>query len=100
MAHVPLVEVIRAGRLECVHYGSVAVCDCEGRLLFSRGEPESPTYLRSSAKPFQAVTVVHSGAVERWQLTAEEIALCCASHGAQPFHLHVVESILHKCGLT
>jgi L-asparaginase II len=100
MPHVPLVEVSRAGRVECVHYGSVAVCDVTGRLLFAAGDPDSRTYLRSSAKPFQAVAVVQSGAAERWGFTDEELALCCASHGAQPFHLRAVESMLGKCGLT
>ncbi len=98
--HVPLVEVIRAGRLECVHYGSVAICDARGGLLAAHGNPEQPTFLRSSAKPFQAVTVVRTGAADRWGFTAEELALCCASHGAQPLHLTVVHSMLAKCGLT
>src|SRR5262249_18510329 len=85
---------------ECVHYGCVAVCDIYGNLIYSRGDAELPTYLRSSAKPFQAVTVVQSGAAERWELTDAELAVCCASHGAQPLHLQVVGSILSKCGLT
>lgn len=98
--HVPLVEVVRGGRFECVHYGCIAVCDTHGTILDSRGDPELPTYLRSSAKPFQAVTAVQSGAADRWAFTEAELALCCASHGAQPLHLQAVNSILNKCGLT
>jgi L-asparaginase II len=97
---VPLAEVWRGGRLECVHFGHIAVCDAAGQVVFSRGDPLQPTYLRSSAKPFQAVTALRLGTAERWGLTEEEIALMCASHGAQPVHLQTAESILRKCGLT
>ncbi len=97
---VSLVEVRRSGRLECVHYGSIAVCDAKGQLIFGRGDPEQPTYLRSSGKPFQATTVVKLGAAERWELAADELAVICASHGAQTIHVETVQSILKKCGLT
>ena len=100
VGRVPLVEVVRAGRVECVHYGCVAVCDADGNVLDALGHPELPTYLRSSAKPFQAATIVQLGAADRWNLTDAELALCCASHGAQPFHLEIVRSILAKCGFT
>lgn len=96
---VPLVEVRRSGRLECVHYGHVAVCDGKGQLVLARGDAYQPTYLRSSAKPLQATTVVQLGAALHWGLTDAEIAVICASHGAQPLHIQAVQSILHKCGL-
>jgi L-asparaginase II len=95
-----LVEVYRGGRLECLHMGSVAVCDATGQLLYARGNPHQPTYLRSSAKFFQTLTVLRLGAADHWGFDAEEIALMCASHGAQPLHLRVVRSMLQKTGLT
>jgi L-asparaginase II len=97
---VPLVEVYRGGRLECVHFGCIAVCDTKGQVLFARGDPELATYLRSSAKPFQASTVVKEGAAKRWALTDAELAVVCASHGGQPLHLEAVQSILKKCGVA
>jgi L-asparaginase II len=96
----PLVEVRRSGRLESVHAGSVAVCDAEGRLVHSRGNPFQATYLRSSAKFFQTLTVLRLGAADRWGFDAEELALMCASHGAQPLHLRVVRSMFQKAGLS
>ncbi|HMP04378.1 MAG TPA: asparaginase [Gemmatales bacterium] len=98
--HVPLVEVWRSGKLESIHYGSIAVCDTKGRLIFSRGDGQFPTYLRSSGKPFQAMTAVHLGAADRYQFTAAELAVMCASHGAQSLHLEAVASILAKCGAS
>ncbi|MER3416754.1 MAG: L-asparaginase [Gemmataceae bacterium] len=99
-APVPLVEVYRSGRLESVHYGHVAVCDTQGKVLFARGDPQQPSYWRSSAKLLQAVTVVHCGAAESLRLTDAELAVICASHGAQALHVEAVTSILRKCGLT
>jgi L-asparaginase II len=96
----PLVEVRRGGRLECLHMGSVAVCDVAGKLIHSRGNPQQPIYLRSSAKFFQTLTVLRLGAADRWGFDAEEIALMCASHGAQPVHLRVVRSMFKKTGLS
>lgn len=98
--HVPLVEVWRGGKLESLHYGSLAVCDVKGQVLFSRGDAQLATYLRSSGKPFQAMTVVHLGAADRFRLSPAELAVMCASHGAQPLHLEAVGGILKKAGAT
>ena len=48
--------------------------DSSGKLRYSAGDPNLVTFLRSSAKPFQALAVVESGAAEAFGLTQEEIA--------------------------
>lgn len=96
----PLVEVRRGGQLESLHLGSVAVCDAAGQVLYTRGQPQQPTYLRSSAKFFQTLTALRLGTAQRWGFDDEEVALMCASHGAQPLHLRVVQSMFQKAGLT
>lgn len=55
--------------------------------------------LRSAAKPFQALPLVADGAADRFDLTQEEIALCCGSHNAEEPHLEAARSILAKIGL-
>jgi L-asparaginase II len=96
---VPLVEVIRGGRLECVHLGHVVVCDTDGQILFSAGDPNTSTYFRSSAKPFQAGTLVANGTADHYGFTDEELAVVCASHGAQPLHVACVRSMLAKANV-
>ncbi|HYE16101.1 MAG TPA: asparaginase, partial [Pyrinomonadaceae bacterium] len=54
----PLVEVRRGRVVESRHRGHVIAVDGDGRVLASLGEPETVTFLRSSAKPHQAVPVV------------------------------------------
>ena len=49
---------------------------------------------------FQALPFVEAGGVARFQLTGEELALCTASHGGEPFHVAAARSILAKCKVT
>lgn len=94
-----LVEVTRGSIVESRHRGHVAAVDGEGRLAAWLGEPATVTYLRSSAKPFQAIPLVASGAADRFGLTEKEIAIACASHNGEPIHTAAALSILNKIGL-
>jgi L-asparaginase II len=73
--------------------------DGDGRLVAYLGEPETVTYLRSSAKPFQAVPVLTSGAAERFRLTEAELAVACGSHSGEDLHVETVVRLLEKIGL-
>jgi L-asparaginase II len=93
------VEVTRGDLIESLHRVSACAVDVRGRVLLSRGDVDVPIYLRSSAKPFIAGTVVAAGAVERFGLTPPEITVMAASHYGEPFHIDAVRSILAKIGL-
>jgi L-asparaginase II len=93
------VVVERAGLLESAHRVHVAVVDSEGRLTASVGDAERINFHRSAAKPFQAVPLVEDEVAERFALTTEELALCCASHNGEPEHEALARSILAKAGL-
>ena len=97
---VPLVAVRRGALVESVHRGRVAVCDPEGDLIEATGDPDGYLYARSSAKPFQAMPLLLSGAADAFGLTDEELAVACASHNAEEPHLAAVRSILTKSGLS
>jgi L-asparaginase II len=93
------VNVLRGAVVESRHRIHCAVVDAGGTLRASAGDPELVTFFRSAAKPFQAIPLVEDGAVDRFGLTPEELALCCGSHSGEPRHLKVAESILEKIGL-
>jgi L-asparaginase II len=95
-----LAEVTRGGAVESVHAGTIAVVDTDGRLVAWAGDVDTFAYFRSSAKPFQAIPVVESGAADAFGLTPAELALCCASHYAEPHHQCEVAAMLAKIGLT
>lgn len=92
-------RVYRGELVDMTHQAHVAVVDCEGQLLHSLGDPTRVTYVRSSAKPMQALVALESGAVDAYGLDERELALLCASHNGESFHTTTVERILGKAGL-
>lgn len=95
-----LAETTRGGMVESIHHGMVAVANPAGEIVASAGDVHQLIFYRSSAKPFQAIPVVESGAADRFGFTDRELALCCASHSGQPHHQAEVRAMLAKLGLT
>lgn len=92
-------KVYRGDLVDLTHIGHVAVVDDAGKLLYYYGNPQRMTFARSSAKPMQAIPVVESGALDAYGITDRELALICASHSGESFHVEAVRSILQKAGL-
>lgn len=95
----PLVEVTRGGITESRHRGHIVAVEPDGTLVAHLGAPDTVTYLRSSAKPHQAIPLLASGAADRFGFTEKEVALACASHSGEPIHTEVAASMLRKIGL-
>jgi L-asparaginase II len=86
-----LVEVVRGELVDARHVvHAVAVRD--GAVVEAAGDSGLVAYLRSSAKPIQALPVVRA----RPDLANAEIAIACASHLARPEQLEPVRSLLAK----
>jgi L-asparaginase II len=94
-----LVEVFRGPVAESSHRIHAAVVDAGGRLRASAGDPDLGTYFRSSAKPLQALPLVTDGALDRFGISLEELALCCGSHSGDSRHVEVATDLLRKLGL-
>jgi L-asparaginase II len=83
------VEFTRGDVVEAVHtVHAVAVSD--GAIVAHAGDPRLLTYLRSSAKPLQALPLVRS----RPDLDDRLIAIACASHRALPDQLEAVRALI------
>ena len=95
----PLVELTRGRIVESIHFGAIAVVDPQGQLLASCGDPEMVTFLRSSAKPFQALPFVERNGDGAFQFTQPELAIICASHSGTDEHVAVVKGIQKKVGV-
>ena len=95
----PLVEVKRGGLTESRHRGHVIAVEADGKSVAYLGSQETVTFLRSSAKPHQAISLLTSGAADRFGFTEQEIALVCASHNGEPIHTQLAASMLEKIGL-
>jgi L-asparaginase II len=96
----PMLEVTRGPVVESVHFGAAAVVDVHGRLLASYGDPNTVTYLRSSAKPIQALPLIELGGADAFRLTGREIAVMCASHLGTDEHVEVVSGIQARIGVS
>ena len=57
-AHVPLLATVRGRTIECVHYGSIAVCDRSGELIAAVGDIHALNFARSTLKPLQALPFI------------------------------------------
>jgi L-asparaginase II len=95
----PVVEIKRGSVTESRHRGHIVVVDPEDQIIASLGAPENVTYLRSSAKPFQAIPLLTTGAAERFGFTDREVALACGSHNGEPIHTELAASMLKKIRL-
>lgn len=65
-------------------------------MLAFAGNPAVQACLRSAAKPFQAIPLLEYGGIEEFELSGEEIALTCASHGGEPLHVSTAAALLRK----
>ena len=95
----PIYEFTRGGTVESVHFGAAAVVDAEGNMIAHFGDPQAVTFLRSSAKPFQALPFFSNNGPENFQLNGEEKAIICASHSGTDKHVEVIRSIQRKVGI-
>ena len=95
----PLLEMIRGRVVESTHLGSIAVVDSNRKLLYSHGDPYTVAFLRSSAKPFQAIPFVERGGAEHFNFTQSELSISCASHETAQIHLDTVKAMQAKIGI-
>ncbi|MCY0881426.1 MAG: asparaginase [Firmicutes bacterium] len=92
------IEILRGEKVESRVLADVAVVDSLGNLRYWSGDPDRETFWRSSAKPFQAMPMIEAGGADRFHMSSEEIAVCCASHGGEDFHLATVSGLMQKIG--
>ncbi|MDX6360863.1 MAG: hypothetical protein QOH37_3917, partial [Nocardioidaceae bacterium] len=92
---VVLAEIVRSGFVEGHHYGSVVALAADGSTAYAAGDVTSPVLPRSCNKPLQAVGMLRAGL----DLDGELLALACASHSGEDFHIEGVRRILAGAGL-
>ena len=89
-----LAHVVRGGVVESVHRGTVVVTAPDGSVEWALGDPAGPVFGRSANKPIQAAAMVRAGL----DLPHRLLALACASHSGEPFHLEGAAAILASAG--
>jgi L-asparaginase II len=95
-----LAVVTRNELQESWHLGAVAVAAGDGALVARAGDANLETYVRSAAKPWQAMPLLEAGGGERFNLDDEDLALICASHSGTDAHAARAASLLERGGFT
>ncbi len=101
LPHGPQIEVhfLREGITESVHIVEASVCDHRGRTLLVAGSGNSPAFIRSALKPFQALAATSTGTLERFNLTDKDLAIMCSSHRGSTEQARQVFNILWRADI-
>lgn len=94
--YLPIFESTRDKTVESIQFGALAVVNSNGTIIASHGDPHSVCFLRSSAKPFQALPLIEAGGKQNWSLTPKEIAIICASHSGTNEHVRTLNGLQAK----
>lgn len=95
-----LVEQTRGDTVENRHRGAFVIADADGNVIASGGDISRPVFPRSAIKSMQALAMVTSGALDRFALSDEQLALACASHHGEEVHVTKVATFLDGLGLS
>ena len=95
-----LAEQTRGASVENRHRGAFVIADAEGRIIAAGGDISRPVFPRSAIKSMQALAMVTSGAIGRFGLDDEELALACSSHHGEEMHVEGVTHFLTHLGLS
>ena len=96
------VHINRNGVAESSYEVDIALCDAQGKLFVGMGRYESEIFPRSAMKPLQAIALIEllSQTDNLPSMTAQEVALICASHNGEEFHSAAVISLLKKFDIS
>ncbi|MDJ0564180.1 MAG: asparaginase, partial [Microcystis sp. M49629_WE12] len=93
------IHLLREGIIESVHNVEAAICDDRGRVLSTAGSAETSAFIRSALKPFQALAVISTATLERYDLNDKDLAIICSSHQGTVEHARQVFNILWRADI-
>ena len=93
------VDFIRGKEVESSHQVKVLVTNANGKTLLSTNNDNEFFFPRSSIKIFQAIPFAMSNAIKNYRLSNKQIALACASHKGEKFHIRELEKWISKINL-
>ena len=93
------VDFIRGRKIESTHQIKALVTNANGKILLSTNNDNDFFFPRSSIKLFQAIPFAMSGAAKKYKLNSKQIALACASHKGEGFHISELKKWISKVEL-
>ncbi len=95
-----LVRQVRNGIEESVHRGDIVEVDASGRIVRLLGDADRVVTLRSTVKPFGAVTLIEAGGIAEFDLQPAEIALMASSHSGEDLHVRTLQSLFRRAQVS
>src|SRR5690606_12233284 len=74
--------------------------DATEQIIAAAGDITRPIFPRSAIKVMQALPIFARHADDKFHLTAEELALACASHHGEADHVATANGLLTRIGLS
>ncbi len=93
------VDIIRGKEVESSHLVKVLIKNTNGKTLLSTKNDNDFFFPRSSIKIFQAIPFAMSNAIKNYGLSNKHIALACASHKGEKFHIKELQKWISKINL-
>tara|TARA_A100001234_G_scaffold66704_1_gene58432 strand:- start:377 stop:1372 length:996 start_codon:yes stop_codon:yes gene_type:complete len=93
------VDFVRGKKVESTHQVKALVTTVDGKVLLSTNNDNEYFFPRSSIKIFQAIPFVMSNAIKNYKLNNKHIALACASHKGEKFHIKELKKWISKINL-
>ena len=93
------VDLIRGKEIESTHKVKALITNINGKTLLSTSNDNEFFFPRSSIKIFQAIPFAMSNAIKNYKLSNKQIALACASHKGEKFHIRELKKWILKINL-
>lgn len=90
----------RGNIIDNFHIGYAVALNDNNEIIFTAGESEYPVFIQSAGSPFQAAVLLESGAIDKFKLDDEDIAITCSSHNGEVYQTEAVSSLLKKIGAS
>ena len=91
-----ITNYIRGKHIESEHISKCLIINSKNQVLFSTGNDNDFIYPRSSIKIFQAIPFAESSAIKKYKLNDRQIALSCASHSGEKYHIKELSKWIQK----
>ena len=91
---------VRNGVTESVHRGDIVEVDHSGRMLRLIGDADRVVTLRSTVKPFGAVSLLEAGGERAFDLELPELALMASSHSGEDLHVRTLQAMFRRAGVS
>ena len=81
--------------VEVLHYGWICVINKKNKIIFKKGNISDYTFLRSVAKPIQALPFLENNI----NISLKELSVICGSHSGSKKHIQLLNLLMKKLNI-